>query len=453
MENNIKTEKKTITTADLNRTLGKKELYAIAFGHVIGSGIFALIGIGIAITGKSAFIGILLSAIFIVLQALPFMVMAGTARFRGGYYSMITTMWGPKFAGFYIVIFFCSNISLAMYAISSAQYLQGVFPGTHVAMTAGAVMTIFYIANLLGIEGAAKLQIGMDIILAIALTTFIVYGLPKVDYGTLFTEDFMTAGPAGILTCAVLLTWATAGGIDMVNLSAEAKNPTRDLPQVIIIATVVIACFYAMIALVAAGVLPVAETADKPLDLVAKAIFTRPLFLFFIIGGALLALTTTLNATFAWVTKPILQACNDGWLPRAFGYVHPTRKTPVIILTFFYMIGMIPIIFKFEIGFIAEAAVILSNILFVFVCLGAAFIPKKMPELWEKSSFNCSRKKLNLFAALGSLSSLTMMIVMLFEVHWKQAVAIAIITAIAALFAQLRYSTGKVRDEISYEAL
>ena len=121
-------EKKMLTTEDLNRTLGKKELYSIAFGHVIGSGVFSLIGIGIGYTGKSAWIGILLSAVFILLQALLFIVMAGTARFRGGYYSMMGTLWGPKFAGFYIVIFFASNVSLAMYAISFAQYLQGVLP-------------------------------------------------------------------------------------------------------------------------------------------------------------------------------------------------------------------------------------------------------------------------------------------------------------------------------------
>ena len=29
---------------------------------------------------------------------------------------MMGTLWGPKFAGFYIVIFFASNVSLAMYA-------------------------------------------------------------------------------------------------------------------------------------------------------------------------------------------------------------------------------------------------------------------------------------------------------------------------------------------------
>ena len=188
-------EKKMLTTEDLNRTLGKKELYSIAFGHVIGSGVFSLIGIGIGYTGKSAWIGILLSAVFILLQALPFIVMAGTARFRGGYYSMMGTLWGPKFAGFYIVIFFASNVSLAMYAISFAQYLQGVLPQVPIVPVAVACLTIFFITNLLGIEGAAKLEIVMDIVLALAMTCFIVFGLPKVDYSTLFTVDFAPAAP------------------------------------------------------------------------------------------------------------------------------------------------------------------------------------------------------------------------------------------------------------------
>jgi len=446
-------EKKTITTADLNRTLGKKELYSIAFGHVIGSGVFSLIGIGIGMTGKSAFLGILLSAVFIILQALPFIVMAGTARFRGGYYSMMGTLWGPKFAGFYLVIFICSNVSLAMYAISFAQYLQSVVPNLPITPVAALVMTVFFVTNLLGIEGAAKLEIVMDLVLALALTLFIVFGMPHVDYANFFTVDFMPAGPMGILTCGVLLTWATAGGIDMVNLSAEAKNPTKDLPQVIMVSTVAIAVFYALIAVVAAGVLPISMTADQPLDIVAKAIFPQPLFLFFVIGGALLALSTTLNATFAWVTKPILQACNDGWLPPKLGYVHPKFKTPVAILFLFYIIGLIPILFNFNIGMIADIAVTLSNILFVLICFGTVFIPKRMPELWEKSAFHCERNKLILKSCLGGVSSAIMAIVLLFDMGTTRAIGMAVITVIGVLFAHFRYKSGAVKMTESYEPL
>ena len=438
MENN---EKKMLTTADLNRTLGKKELYSVAFGHVIGSGVFSLIGIGIGMTGKSAFIGILLSAVFILLQALPFMVMAGTARFRGGYYSIMGTLWGEKLAGFYIVIFFFSNVSLAMYAISFAQYLQAVLPGIPIVPVAFVVMTVFFITNLLGIEGAAKLEIVMDIILAAALTLFIVFGMPKVDYANFLTVDFMPNGVGGVITCAVLLTWATAGGIDMVNLSAEAKNPTKDLPQVIMVSTIAIAVFYALIGVVAAGVLPVSVTADQPLDIVAKEIFPNALFLFFVIGGALLALSTTLNATFAWITKPVLQACNDGWLPQKLGYIHPKFKTPMFILVLFY------------IGVIADLAVLLSNVLFTVICFGLVLLPKRMPELWEKSVFHCGKGKLWFYAACGGVSSFVMMVVMWMDVDVSHAIGVAVIVVVAYLFAHFRLKSGAVKMEDSFEAL
>lgn len=450
MENN---EKKMLTTADLNRTLGKKELYSVAFGHVIGSGVFSLIGIGIGMTGKSAFIGILLSAVFILLQALPFMVMAGTARFRGGYYSIMGTLWGEKFAGFYIVIFFFSNVSLAMYAISFAQYLQAVLPGIPIVPVAFVVMTVFFITNLLGIEGAAKLEIVMDIILAAALTLFIVFGMPKVDYANFLTVDFMPNGVGGVITCAVLLTWATAGGIDMVNLSAEAKNPTKDLPQVIMVSTIAIAVFYALIGIVAAGVLPVSVTADQPLDIVAKEIFPNALFLFFVIGGALLALSTTLNATFAWITKPVLQACNDGWLPQKLGYIHPKFKTPMFILVLFYIIGLIPIISGLNIGVIADLAVLLSNVLFTVICFGLVLLPKRMPELWEKSVFHCGKGKLWFYAACGGVSSFVMMVVMWMDVDVSHAIGVAVIVVVAYLFAHFRLKSGAVKMEDSFEAL
>ena len=446
-------EKNMATTADLNRCLGKKELYSISFGHIIGSGIFALVGVGIAMTGKSVFLGMLISVVIVLMQALPLILMSGTVRLRGGFYSIVATMWGEKFAGFYIFIYFCANISLAMYAISFAEYLQGIFANVPITLVSFLVLTFFFILNILGVEGAAKFEIFMDIIMAIALTLFIVYGLPQVDYENFFTEDFMTAGPIGLLSCGVLLTWSTAGASDMINLSAECKNPTKDLPQVIVVATLAIAVFYGLISIVAAGVLPVSETADQSLSVVALAIFPKPVYLFFIIAGALLALSTTLNASFAWVTKPILQACNDGWLPKKLGYIHPKFKTPVFILGIFYVIGLVPIFFGFNIGMIADMTVLLNNILFIFICYGAAFMPKRIPELWSKSKFHCSNTKLQIAALIGGFSAVISVILLATDITRNMAIGSAVITVIAIIYAALRYRTGKVDMQISVEEI
>ena len=51
--------------------------------------------------------------------------------------------------------------------------------------------------------------------------------------------------------------------------------------------------------------------------------------------------------------------------------IHPKFKTPVIILVGFYIVGLIPILTGLQISMIARhMAVVLSNILFAFICFG-----------------------------------------------------------------------------------
>jgi APA family basic amino acid/polyamine antiporter len=126
-----------------------------------------------------------------------------------------------------------------------------------------------------------------------------------------------------------------------VNLGGEAKNPVRDIPLAMIISTLSVAVLYALLAYVAAGVLPVEQVAGKPLTQVAETVLPKPLFIFFIVGGAMFALASTLNSQFAASTKPLLQGSSDGWLPRKLAYIHPKFKTPWVWLI---LIGAIAVI-------------------------------------------------------------------------------------------------------------
>lgn len=53
--------------------------------------------------------------------------------------------------------------------------------------------------------------------------------------------------------------------------------------------------FYGLMGVVAAGVLPVDQVAGQPLNVVAEAVLSKPLYYLFMIGGAWMALLTTLN--------------------------------------------------------------------------------------------------------------------------------------------------------------
>ena len=207
-------------------------------------------------------------------------------------------------------------MSLAMYALSFAQYAVALLPsGGSEKIIALSVGTIFFILNFFGVDLMAKIQNLLVIVLLISLTMFAVFGLPSVDFGTYFSNAdglFLSDGVTGFLTATAYLGFATGGATVIL---------------VIVTSTVGVALLYGLVATTASGVLPVAEVANQPLTLVAAEILPRPLYIFFIMGGAMFALATTLNSQIMSATEPIMQACEDGWFPKSLAE-RSRYKTP-----------------------------------------------------------------------------------------------------------------------------
>lgn len=440
------------STKELKRVLGKKDLLSIAVGQTIGSGIFAMVGIGIAMTGKSVNIAMIIAAAFVILLTIPMIFVSGTVRLRGGFYTQLGFLMDKRVAGFYVIVHIVSWTALAMYAISFADYLVSLATGVQLNKTliAFLVLTIFYVTNLFGMKGAAMVQNIMMVCMVLGLTVYICYGLPQLAPGYFSGPDFMTGGWNGLFAAGALFTWAVGGANVIIHLGAEAKNPTKDIPIIIIVATLIIATFYALISTVAAGVLPVAEVAGQPLSLVAREIFPYPVYVFFIVGGAMFALVTTLNASFGWVTKPILQAAVDGWFPPAVAKLNK-RKVPVVILTLLYLECVVALLFGLPVSTIANMAVILTNVCFALICFSAMNMPKVIPDVWEKSRFHCSNTKLKVWSIIGGVSTLIQILFLLDTLGWIDVVGNATVLILAAIYAYFREKTGKVKMEISYE--
>ncbi|MGL4337069.1 MAG: APC family permease [Turicibacter sp.] len=442
--------KEVTSTKDLKRVLGFWDLMSVAIGQIIGAGIFAMVGVGIAMTGRSVTVAFMIAAIFVIIAAIPSIFVGGTIRLRGGMYTQAAVLVGEKFAGFYTIIFILTNLSIAMYAISFADYMLALVPGLNPKLISITVLTIFFIMNLFGVKGAAKLQNLMVIIMGIALTVFVCFGVPQVQPGFFDQPDFLTAGIGGLLSTSALLIFATGGANVVLNLGAEAKNPTRDIPIVIIVATIVVACFYGLITVVAGGVLPISEVANQPLTLVAAKILPYPLYVFFIIGGAMFALSTTLNATLGWVTKPIMQACVDGWLPTKFAVLNK-QKTPYILLTFFYFLGMFPILTGWDIGAIASFIMVLYLLIGGIMIIGTLRLPKVAPVAWAKSKYKVPQWILVVTVSLAVGFTILQMYLLAGNLTpFELAMNVAIIIG-ALIYTFVRHRTGKVKMEVSFE--
>ena len=441
------------STKDLARVLGKKELMGIAIGQIIGAGIMSMMGVAIAMTGRSANLAFMLSAVFTMCTFFPSIFVTSCIRMRGGMYTQMAIFGGDKLAGYYSVVYFITNMSLAMYALSFAQYAVALIPGVPEKAVALIVGTLFFILNFFGVDLMAKIQNLLVIVLILALAMFAVFGIPQVDLASYFSNAdglFMTEGITGFLTATAYLGFATGGATVILGVSAECKNPTKDIPFVIIVSTIGVAILYGFVATAASGVLPTESVMNQPLTLVAQQILPAPLYVFFIVGGAMFALATTLNSQIMSATKPVMQSCEDGWFPQSLATLSK-YKTPYKILVIYYVILVVPIILDLEIAQISSIVQILGYVNNLILTTTAMKLPKMFPEAWEKSQFKVPT---GVFKALMILTDIVILIQ--FSFMFASLTLQLIIFNVAVMvfgfvYAYWRTGTGKAKPTVSYE--
>lgn len=375
---------------NLKKVIGLKEAMGIGIGQIIGAGIMALTGIGIGLTGGSVVFAFVLAALLTIVTTMPIALMGAALPTTGGLYRYTSRLLSPKMGFTYLLIFLLGQTTLAMYALSFADYMQSLIPTVPFKLVALVLLTLFYLSNIFGVNLAAKVQGSMVIILGISIVAFIIGGVPKVNMEVFSGPTLFTGGLRGFFTAVALLSFATGGARVIAELGGEMKNPSRDIPLTIVTTTIGIGFLYAVMATIAVAVLPIDQVAYQPLTEVARSILSKPLFLFFVIGGAMTALATTLNATLSWVTKGMLIACEDGWLPKSLGKVNKKYGTPHWLLTIFYLVGAIPIVTGLSLEFVSmlgTGVILFTDILPV---ISLIYLPKKYPNAYAASKFKIS---------------------------------------------------------------
>ena len=131
---------------------------------------------------------------------------------------------------------------------------------------------------MIGLKTSAKVQKFMVALLLVSLFVYIVFGLPKVDWSALAlnSENIMPNGPMKFLRGAAMLSFACAGAKFLAENGGEVENPGKTIPKAMVLSTLLVAIFYALVGIVAACVLPVEEVAGVNISVVAKSVFPAP---------------------------------------------------------------------------------------------------------------------------------------------------------------------------------
>ena len=417
--------------------LGKPELYALAIGQVIGAGVITLIVPAIKMTGYSAWLAYFCAILMGFVMILPHVFLSSTVRLGGGAYSMLCDLAGPRVSGVFAIMFLGQSIGLSLFGVSAAAYMGDIIPamGSHTAriIVGVSLITFFYIINMMGIDMMAKAQKAMTWLLIAALVLFAIMGtleikLPIFDFadpnfmpngaGITFTNGQISGGFTGAI---LLFVYSCSGYYMTTSYGRAAKDAKRDIPWVLIMAVPTLMILYVGVAIAATGSVTLEEYGDSTtLVFAAQRIFPPWLFYFFIIGGPIMALLSTLNSTFAFSAINIGQSCDDGWLPKKFGETN-AKGSRKYILTVMWIVGIIPILLNFSITVLTNMIQLMTSVFAVLNFIAFVNLPRKYPEAWKNSRFHVPTWLYYTFCVI----SLCMYVV----VFWKSTLSMSPILA------------------------
>ncbi len=436
---------------------GKKlnlgNIVGLGLGGAIGSGIFVLLGYGIAYTGRSIVLVVAAGCLFMLLAYWYNLAMPTMFVLKGGDYSMKTMLFNPLLTGVGAWMTIVNGLAISSYAIAISGYLGIAIPGlqNHQQITAFVTVTVFFLSTIKGSRFVTIIENLVTILLIVALALFAVFGLPKVDWthflSSTYDGGFFRGGLGGVVSALAIMGWACQGTtMAPISMAAVTKKPKWTIPVAILIVTVLLAGIYGVIALVAGGVLPYDQVAGNNLSVTAEYIFSKPLYMFFVVGGGISAIASSLLGGLAMFRYPLIQIAEDGWIPAVFKKT--TRNGyPYLSYLVFYIISVLPIITGMELDAAISLVMIPSMLMNIYMNLACIGLPKKNPEQWAKRSVRLPVPVYTVCCALGAICAGVVAWNLYVELSFRDGmIAIGILMALVLLSA-LRLKQGAVHPE------
>ncbi len=392
----------TDSSADLKRVLSFWDVLFIAIGQIIGAGVVALTGVAIGMTGPAVIFAYLAAAVLVLIVSVLIMVAGATLPVVGAYYVWSSRLGNGWLGSVVLMLILLASITLSLYGSSFGLYLNPLFPILSINGWGIVVIAVLFAANLFGLSLASRVQIVLVLVLLSALSIYAGFAMPRVD-PQLLTPMF-PKGLMGFVSAVFLLKFATGGAAMIVGLGGETHHPERTIPLVIVTATLFVAVIYGFVALASVGVSPWQEMIDQPLTVAGEKFLPGWAMSYFLIGGAGVAICTTLNAQFIQLPRNFMVASWDGLLPKWVGEQN-RFGAPHWILTFMLIVGAGPLIAGLDISIIARAATIAATLPGLFIYWAVTRLPGEFPDEYERSLFKLSPFWLWTFFIASEVSS------------------------------------------------
>ncbi|MCK9555176.1 amino acid permease [bacterium] len=348
----------------LKKEISLLDIFCVATGAMISSGLFILPGLAFAIAGPAVILSYIIAGLLCIPTLLSMAELVTAMPRAGGDYFYIMRGFGPlmgTLAGY--SSWFSLSLKGAFALIGMGAYLS-IITNLPIETVALVCCVLFVILNIMGIKEAGKAQVMFVIGLLAILFYYILAGLGSVDM--LKITPFFSRGISPVFAAASFVFISYGGLTKVAALAEEARNPGRNLPLGMILSLSFTAVIYTLVIFVTVGIMnPVSlEGTLTPISDGAAVLGGKPLQILISIA-AFLAFISTANSAIMTASRYPLSMSRDKLVSPVLQKVSKKFNTPymAIIITGLFMVAVITIL---KVELLVKVASSILILLYIF---------------------------------------------------------------------------------------
>ena len=351
------------------------DIFCLATGTMISSGLFVLPAIAYKYSGPSIILAYFVAGLLMIPSIFSKSELLSAMPKAGGAYFFIERSFGP-FLGIFggLASWFSLSLKSAFALIGIGAFLEYFLPavGGHqlyflIKLIAASFCIVFVLVNIFSVKLTARIQNMMVIFLLLSCFTYILLGIRGVSW-----QNFQPFLPKGIgsLLPVIGMVFISYGGLTKIaSIAEDTKNPSRTIPLGMFLSFFVVQMLYCLCIGVTIGILPSSTIASTFTPLTQGALKLGGIGFGVILSlAALTAFITTANAGIISSSRIPLAMAKDDLLPSRFSLVSKRFQTPYFSIIFTGLFMLILILFL-NLENLVKTASTLMLLLFMFVNL------------------------------------------------------------------------------------
>jgi amino acid efflux transporter len=349
---------------------------ALSVGAVLGTGVISMPALAASVAGPASLLAWL--ALILLSAPLAWTFAALGARYPdgGGISTYVGLAFGQRASA---AIGWCFYFAVPLGAPAAAAFAGGyvadVLGGGRATVLGTFVLIMGIVSgmNWFGLRVSGRAQLVLAGVLATLLLITVISALPHARLANL--TPFAPHGWTGIGAAAAVLVWGFAGWEAVSSLSAEYRNPRRDVPRATAVAVFVVGALYLAVAATSVLVLgPALGSSSAPLaDLLAVGV-GGPVREMTAVVAVLLTIGAV-NAYLAGASRLGVALARDGALPARI--VGTPRKS----LAFVTIGGLVSALLPIDLH---TSLLMVTGCFTLVYVLGTAAALKLLPAGWSR---------------------------------------------------------------------